>query len=91
MQCITTFYVPFHTRLGIIKSTSLPQQLVSESRKRWGRRQYKVGVNRPIYLHFSRRLLKVGVKTRKYVTSIVHCIDGPRGDAKFNSRQITLL
>ena len=41
MQCIATFYVPFHTGLGIIKFTSLLQQFVSESRKRWG----WVGVN----------------------------------------------
>ena len=71
MQYITTFYVPFHTGLEIINSTSLLQQWVSESKKRvgWGigsRRQYKVGVNRPTCLRFSRRLFKVGVKTRKY-------------------------
>ena len=36
MQCTATCYVPFHTGLGIIKFTSLLQQFVSESRKRWG-------------------------------------------------------
>ena len=41
IQCIAAFYVPFHTGLGIIKLTSLLQQFVSESRKRWG----WVGVN----------------------------------------------
>ena len=33
MQCIATFYVPFHAGLGIIKFTSLLQQFVSESQK----------------------------------------------------------
>ena len=68
MQYITTFYVPFHTGLGIISATSLLQKWVSESQKRvgWGRRQFKVGINRPTCLRFSRRLFKIGVKTRKY-------------------------
>ena len=67
MQYITMLYVLFHTGLGIINSTSLLQQWVSESQKRWGcgRRQYKVGVNRRICVRFSKRLFKVGVKTRK--------------------------
>ena len=37
----------------------------------WGRRQCKVGVNRRICVRFSRRLFKVGVKTRKYGSSVV--------------------
>ena len=63
MQYITTLYVPLHTGLGIINSTTL----LSESQKRvgWGRRQYKVGVNRPICLY-----VLVGVKTRKYGSHI---------------------
>ena len=73
MQYITMFYVLFHTGLGIINSTSLLQQWVSESQKKvgWGRRQCKVGVNRRICVRFSRRLFKVGVKTRKYGSSVV--------------------
>ena len=37
----TTFYVPFHMGLGIINSTSILQQCVSESQKGKG----GVGVN----------------------------------------------
>ena len=54
MQCIATFYVPFHTGLGIIKFTSLLQQFVSESQKRWG----WVGVN------FLFAYILVGIYTR---------------------------
>ena len=49
MQYITTFYVPFHTSLGIINSTSFVTSMGE-----WGRRQYKVGINRPTCLRFSR-------------------------------------
>ena len=74
MQYIIYALLLFHTGLGIINSTSLLQQWMSESQKRWG----GVGVNtRSSYLcrlRFSMRLFevginKVGVKTRKYSNS----------------------
>ena len=55
----------------------------------------KVTVNQQIFAcYYIWRIWRIAC-FRQYLspptyTSIVHCIDGPRGDAKFNSRQITL-